>query len=70
MQNKVALKKSVHHQDDGTIYAVCATGTSTKDSLLSWIRLLEVNGNSSLAQIPVLFKLTSKVDDQLPAVVD
>ena len=32
---------SVHEQEDGTIFACCATGTSTKDSLLSWIRLLE-----------------------------
>ena len=32
---------TVHEQDDGTILACCATGTSSKDSLLSWIRLLE-----------------------------
>lgn len=69
-KNKVALQKSIHQQDDGTIYGICATGTSTKDSLLSWIRLLEVNGNPDLAKIPVLFKFISKVDDQVPAVVD
>lgn len=68
-KNKVALKRSVHQQDDGTIYAICATGTSTKDSLLSWIRLLEVNGNPNLARTPVLFRFVSKVEDQLPAVV-
>uniref|UniRef100_A0A905AUS3 ECSIT C-terminal domain-containing protein n=1 Tax=Glossina morsitans morsitans TaxID=37546 RepID=A0A905AUS3_GLOMM len=43
--------RSVHQQDDGTICAICATGTSTKDSLLSWIRLLEANGNPVLSQI-------------------
>jgi len=32
---------SVHEQDDGTILACCATETSSKDSLLSWVRLLE-----------------------------
>lgn len=69
-KKKVALKKSIHQQDDGTVYAICATGTSTKDSLLSWIRLLEVNGNPILAKTPVLFKFISKVDDELPAVVN
>lgn len=52
----VANKLSVHEQNDGTVYAICATGTSTKDSLLSWIRLLERDGNPSLADLPVLFK--------------
>lgn len=69
-KNKLALKKSIHQQDDGTIYAICATGTSTKDSLLSWIRLLEANGNPILAERPVLFKFISQVDDQLPAVIN
>lgn len=54
--SQLAPKKSVHVQDDGTIYAICATGTSTKDSLLSWVRLLERDGNDVLMQIPVLFK--------------
>lgn len=58
-------KQSVHVQDDGTIYAICATGTSTKDSLLSWIRLLERDGNSVLGSIPVLFKFKSLVDSQI-----
>lgn len=57
-------KRSIHQQDDGTIYAICATGTSTKDSLLSWIRLLETNGNANLAHIPVLFKFSKPIDDR------
>lgn len=62
--------RSIHQQDDGTIYAICATGTSTKDSLLSWIRLLEVNGNPSVANIPVLFKFKTPVDDRSLVVVN
>lgn len=62
--NKLALKRSIHQQDDGTIYAICATGTSTKDSLLSWIRLLEVHGNPELENLPVLFKFRSPVDER------
>lgn len=62
--NKIALKRSIHQQDDGTIYAICATGTSTKDSLLSWIRLLEIHGNPQLANLPVLFKFRSHVDEK------
>lgn len=55
--------RSIHQQDDGTIYAICATGTSTKDSLLSWIRFLEKNGNPNLAHIPVLFKFRVPVEN-------
>lgn len=62
------LSKSVHVQDDGTIYGICATGTSTKDSLLSWIRLLEQDGNPALASLPVLFKFRSVVNSQVAVV--
>lgn len=68
-KNKVALKRSIHQQDDGTIFAICATGTSTKDSLLSWVRLLEENGNPNLANTPVLFKFTTAVNDKALVVV-
>lgn len=67
-KKEIAIKRSLHEQRDGTIYAICATGTSTKDSLLSWIRLLERNGNPCLEQIPVLFKFRSPVaENQLVA---
>lgn len=72
-QTEVAVKKpkrSIHQQDDGTIYAICATGASTKDSLLSWIRLLERNGNPSLAHTPVLFTFRTPVDDRALVVVN
>lgn len=62
--------RSIHQQDDGTIYAICATGTSTKDSLLSWIRCLEMNGNPSLAHIPVLFKFRAPVENNSLVVVN
>lgn len=52
-------KRSIHQQDDGTIYAICATGTSSKDSLLSWIRLLQKHDNPVLGHMPVLFKFRS-----------
>ncbi|CAG9774032.1 unnamed protein product [Ceutorhynchus assimilis] len=48
---------TVHEQEDGVIYAVCATGTSSKDSLLSWIRHLERDGNSVLGSLPIVFTL-------------
>lgn len=35
--NKIVKKKTVHEQEDGTILAVAATGTSNKNSLLSWV---------------------------------
>lgn len=48
---------SVHEQEDGVIFSLCATGTSSKDSLLSWIRHLEKDGNPTLENIPVVFTL-------------
>lgn len=48
---------SVHEQEDGVIFSLCATGTSSKDSLLSWIRHLEKNGNPNLEKIPIVFTL-------------
>ncbi|XP_053698085.1 evolutionarily conserved signaling intermediate in Toll pathway, mitochondrial [Sabethes cyaneus] len=65
---KLALKRSVHEQEDGTIFAICCTGSSTKDSLLSWVRLLEKHGNPCLEHLPVLFKFSSPVPDQLLSV--
>uniref|UniRef100_A0A1B6C3D7 Evolutionarily conserved signaling intermediate in Toll pathway, mitochondrial n=1 Tax=Clastoptera arizonana TaxID=38151 RepID=A0A1B6C3D7_9HEMI len=59
-EENVVTKESVHEQEDGTIFAVCATGSSSRDSLLSWIRLLEKE-NPSLGEIPVLFTLKSPV---------
>lgn len=59
----------VHEQEDGIIFSLCATGTSSKDSLLSWIRHLENDGYPNLGKVPVVFKLSSgtrevaKVDD-------
>lgn len=69
-RNKVALKKSVHEQDDGIIYAVCCTGVSTKDSLLSWVRLLEKDGNPNLENLAILFKFRSSMEKELVVTTD
>lgn len=61
----VVEEPSVHEQDDGTIFAMCATGTSSRDSLLSWIRFLESDGNPQLAKIPVVFTLKSPPGEKL-----
>ncbi|CAH0397861.1 unnamed protein product [Chilo suppressalis] len=58
-----SVKCTVHEQDDGTIVSVCATGTSSRDSLLSWIRLLEKYDNPLLSEIPVIFTLTAPPSD-------
>ena len=63
--SKLALKRSVHEQDDGIIYAICCTGVSTKDSLLSWVRLLEKDGNPNLENLAILFKFKSPVEKHL-----
>ncbi|XP_026724950.1 evolutionarily conserved signaling intermediate in Toll pathway, mitochondrial [Trichoplusia ni] len=58
-----AVRQTVHEQDDGTIISLCATGTSSRDSLLSWIRLLEKHGNPLLSTLPVIFTLTAPPND-------
>lgn len=62
-----SVRQTVHEQDDGTIVAVCATGTSSRDSLLSWIRLLEKYDNPLLSTIPVIFTLTAPPDEMVIA---
>lgn len=47
---------TVHEQTDGIILAMAATGTSTRDSLLSWLRILQLQ-NPKLSDIPVVFML-------------
>ncbi|XP_054281815.1 evolutionarily conserved signaling intermediate in Toll pathway, mitochondrial-like [Macrosteles quadrilineatus] len=61
----VAKSEVVHQQEEGTILAVCATGSSSRDSLLSWIRLLQKD-NPRLGEIPVLFTLKSPVGPTEP----
>lgn len=58
-KKEVIVYPSVHEQEDGIIFALCATGTSGKDSLLSWIRHLEKDGYPALGSIPVVFTLRS-----------
>ncbi|CAH0384621.1 unnamed protein product [Bemisia tabaci] len=57
----IVNKPTVHEQEDGTFFAVCATGTSSKDSLLSWIRCLEKHGNPKLGKVSVLFTFKSPI---------
>lgn len=49
-------RPSVHEQEDGIIMAICSTGTSGRDSLLSWIRLLEQT-NPRISKLPIIFTL-------------
>ncbi|XP_054168193.1 evolutionarily conserved signaling intermediate in Toll pathway, mitochondrial-like [Oppia nitens] len=58
----LAPTKNIHIQDDGKILAVSATGTSSRDSLLSWVRLLQVT-NPKLKSIPVVFTLKGTPTD-------
>ena len=68
----VARLPSVHEQEDGTILAVCATGSSSRDSLLSWVRRLEVGIQclssvleNSLERDPVFATRSSSRDSTL-----
>jgi hypothetical protein len=52
---------TVHEQDDGVILGVCATGTSSRDSVVSWIRFLEEENKRLGRDISVLFTLKSPI---------
>lgn len=60
------LPPSIHEQSDGTVLAMCITGTSSKDSLVMWIRALQ-RTNPKLQEIPVVFKL--KTPETLPDII-
>ncbi|XP_014673796.1 PREDICTED: evolutionarily conserved signaling intermediate in Toll pathway, mitochondrial-like isoform X2 [Priapulus caudatus] len=49
---------TVHEQEDGCVLALCVTGTNSRDSLASWLKLLQ-RDNPALAAIPVVFRLRS-----------
>ncbi|KAL3877888.1 hypothetical protein ACJMK2_035532 [Sinanodonta woodiana] len=51
-------KPSVHEQEDGTVLGMCITGTGSKDSLVAWIRYLQLH-NPKLEKIPIVFTLRS-----------
>lgn len=55
-ETSLATDASVHQQEDATIFAVCATGSSSRDSLLSWLRILQ-RVNPVLQDLPVVFTL-------------
>ncbi|CAG7819738.1 unnamed protein product [Allacma fusca] len=57
----VMVKPLVHEQEDGTILAVCATGTSSRDSVVSWIRFLQDTNPRLGTDISVVFTLKSPV---------
>lgn len=46
-------KSKIHQQDDGTILAIAATGTSSQESLLLWLRKLEQH-NPRLRSAPIV----------------
>ena len=56
---------NIHEQEDATLLAVCATGSSSKDSLLSWIRFLQKD-NPELKDVPIIFSVTSPLGPVVP----
>lgn len=56
--SQLVAKPSEHEQEDGTIFAMCVTGTSSKDSLITWIRYLQKN-NPILEHAKIVFTLRS-----------
>lgn len=55
----VVVKPTLHEQEDGTILAMCITGTGSEDSLRSWLTFLQ-RANPRLSETPVVFRLTQQ----------
>lgn len=55
-QTAIVPKKSVHEQEDGTVYGMCITSDSSKESVQDWIQFLQTK-NPALEHIPVLFRI-------------
>lgn len=53
---EVIVAPTVHEQEDGIVLAMCVTGTCSRDSLMSWIKILQ-RTNPKLANIPVVFRI-------------
>lgn len=47
-----------------TIFSVCATGTSSKDSVLSWIRCLQKD-NPVLSELHIVFTLKQSTKENV-----
>jgi evolutionarily conserved signaling intermediate in Toll pathway len=61
---------TVHEQDDGNILALTITGSSSKDSLRSWIAFLSKT-NPKLAQVPIVFRMrTLNLDSEVAVQTD
>ncbi|XP_067949229.1 evolutionarily conserved signaling intermediate in Toll pathway, mitochondrial-like [Watersipora subatra] len=62
----VIAAPSVHEQPEGTIMAMCITGSSSKDSLVAWINFLQ-RDSPCLANIPIVFSLRTPESGVQPA---
>lgn len=51
-----ATQKDLHKTSDGVILGIAATGTSSRDSVLSWVRLLETT-NPKMKTLQTIFKM-------------
>jgi len=63
-EGAVVKRPTDHEQSDGTVLAMCITGTSSKESLVSWISLLQ-RTNPHLAQLPVVFQYRHRASEEI-----
>lgn len=63
-ESRKAVMKAptIHEQPDGTILSIAVTGSSSKDSLVCWIKFLQ-KLNPKLEKIPVVFRMSHGVTD-------
>lgn len=58
----MSSQQELHIENDGKYLALCITGTSSRDSLLSWIRLLELT-NENLKNVQIIFTLKTMTSE-------
>jgi hypothetical protein len=57
IREKYADFQERHYVDGSYILGICATGTSSQDSLLSWLKILQER-NPKLGKLNVVFKIS------------
>jgi len=62
IREKLAEAEEKHYADNAYILSICMTGTSSQDSLSSWLKFLQQR-NPKLNKLNVIFKMPRKVPE-------
>ena len=62
IREKMQEQEEAHYVDNGYILGICITGTSSQDSLLSWLKILQTR-NPKLKKLNVVFRMSRQTPE-------